>query len=102
MTVMKLRRKGAAGQAAACSVCEASSTGKGKPALTDQLVVGQPGAATYVGGVCEACGRVLDRVVTKFGPNLTVLVEQVQTEASDREITVARVTRDPTQARPPD
>jgi hypothetical protein len=101
MTLMKLRRKAATAQDTSCSVCEAPTAHRGTQ-LTDQLVVGQPGATTYVGEVCQACGQTLDRMVGKFGSDLTVLVEQAQTTAGDREITVARVTRDPTQARPPD
>ena len=39
--------------------------------------------------MCDACGAVLDKVVDKFGGELTVMVEDAQREASEREITVS-------------
>ena len=40
--------------------------------------------------VCEACGGVIHKVAEKYGPQVTMLVQEAQTEASDREITTPR------------
>jgi hypothetical protein len=56
--------------------------------VTDHIQVGTPGTPDADAGVCDACGGVLDNVVGKFGGELTVMVEQSQTRASEREITV--------------
>jgi hypothetical protein len=97
MTVMKLRREAPGAQVAPCCVCDAPSARSDKR-VSDQLVVGEPGTPTQIGGVCETCGEVLNQVVKKFGSCLTLLVEQVQTEASDRDVAVGRVARHPEHA----
>jgi hypothetical protein len=56
--------------------------------VTDHIQVGTPGTPQHDEGVCESCGAVLDRVVDKYGANLTMMVEDAQTEASEREITI--------------
>jgi hypothetical protein len=75
MTLMKLRRKAPGTQVTPCCVCNAPSASPEKR-VSDQLIVGQPGVVTQGGGVCDTCGRVLAQVVSKFGPDLTVLVER--------------------------
>jgi hypothetical protein len=50
--------------------------------------VGTPGTPSHNGAVCEACGTAIDKVVSKFGGDLTVTVEEAQREATDREITL--------------
>ena len=57
--------------------------------VTDHIQVGTPGTPEQDAGVCDACGAVLDKVVDKFGGELTVMVEDAQREASEREITVS-------------
>ncbi|MBV9583019.1 MAG: hypothetical protein JO057_30915 [Chloroflexi bacterium] len=55
--------------------------------MTDHVQVGQPGTPTHDEGVCEQCGAVLDRVVGRYGSHLTMLVDEAQHQATDREIT---------------
>jgi len=42
----------------------------------------------YDEGVCDKCGAVMDNVVDKYGGDLTMMVEDAQHEASEREITI--------------
>jgi hypothetical protein len=84
MTVVRLHRHAPeAHNATSCAVCGTADTRK----VTDHIQVGTPGSPEHDAGVCDACGKVLDNVVGKFGGDLTVMVEDAQHEASDREIT---------------
>jgi hypothetical protein len=85
MTVVRLHRHAPeAHNATTCAVCGTADV----RAVTDHIQVGTPGTPEQDAGVCDACGAVLDNVVDKFGGQLTVMVEDAQREASDREITV--------------
>jgi hypothetical protein len=52
------------------------------------MQVGTPGVPQHDEGVCESCGTVLDNVVEKYGGDLTMVVQEAQHQASEREITV--------------
>jgi hypothetical protein len=85
MTVVRLHRHAPeAKNATTCAVCGTSEAAQ----VTDHVQVGTPGTPDHDGGVCDACGSVLGNVVGKFGPDLTVMVEDAQQKASEREITV--------------
>lgn len=85
MTVVRLHRHAPEAQNATnCAICGAADA----RALTDHIQVGTPGTPAADAGVCDACGGVLDNVVGKFGGELTVMIEQSQTRASEREIIV--------------
>jgi hypothetical protein len=47
-----------------------------------------PGAPAHDEGVCDKCGAVLGHVVDRYGGDLTMLVDDAQREASEREITI--------------
>ncbi|MBV8718901.1 MAG: hypothetical protein JO020_15285 [Chloroflexi bacterium] len=86
MTVVRLQRNAPeAHHATTCAVC-GSTDSRG---VTDHLQAGTPGVPHEDAGVCENCGSVIDRVARKYGPDVTMIVEQAQTEASEREITTA-------------
>src|SRR3981081_1627897 len=85
MTVVRLHRHAPEAQnATSCAVC---GTGDVR-AVTDHIQVGTPGTPDRDAGVGDACGRVLDNVVGKFGGDLTVMVEESQRQASGRDITI--------------
>jgi hypothetical protein len=85
MTVVRLQRHAPeARQATGCEVCGTTDTRR----VTDHIQVGTPGVPAHDGGVCDACGAVLDNVVDKYGSDLTMMVEEAQREASEREITI--------------
>jgi hypothetical protein len=85
MTVVRLHRHAPEAQNAnTCGVCGTTRLGQ----VTDHIQVGTPGTPAHDEGVCEACGGVLTHVVEKYGGELTVMIEDSQREASDREITV--------------
>jgi hypothetical protein len=52
--------------------------------LHDHLLVGSPGVPDLQGAVCETCGHVLEQFVARWGPNLSVVVEQAQREVRAR------------------
>jgi hypothetical protein len=84
MTVVRLQRHAPeAHNATRCAVCGTVDNSR----LTDHIQVGTPGAPAHDEGICEACGAVLDRVANKYGSRLTMLVEEAQHEASERERT---------------
>ena len=86
MTVVRLHRHAPeAHHATSCAVCGTADARN----VTDHIQVGTPGTPEHDAGVCDACGKVLDNVVDKFGGDLTVMVEDAQHEASDREITTS-------------
>jgi hypothetical protein len=85
MTIVRLQRHAPeAGNATSCAVCGTTEARR----VTDHLQVGQPGTPQQDAGVCEACGSVIGRVADKFGPDVTMLVNEAQTGASEREITI--------------
>lgn len=85
MTVVRLHRHAPeAHNATSCAVCGTTDVRQ----MTDHVQVGTPGTPQQDAGVCDACGAVLDNVVDKFGGELTVMVEDAQRTASDREITL--------------
>ena len=85
MTVVRLHRNAPEAQnATSCAVCGTSDVRQ----VTDHIQVGTPGTPSHDGGVCSACGRVLDNVVGKFGGDLMVSVDEAQHEASERDITI--------------
>ena len=63
-----------------CCLCGACSPG----VLHDHLLVGSPGVPDLQGAMCETCGRVLEQFVARWGPNLSVVVEQAQREVRTR------------------
>ncbi|HEV7666746.1 MAG TPA: hypothetical protein VGQ62_24645 [Chloroflexota bacterium] len=67
-----------------CGVCGTTDAAQ----VTDHIQVGQPGTPAYDEGVCHACGRVINNVVDKYGGDLTMMVQDAQTQTSEREITV--------------
>jgi hypothetical protein len=67
--------------AVACSICGTHDADR----VRDHLLVGTPGTPSHDGGVCESCGRVLEQVVARMGPELSVRVEHAQHEASERD-----------------
>jgi hypothetical protein len=85
MTVVRLHRHAPEAQnATTCAVCGTADVRE----VTDHIQVGTPGTPEQDAGVCDSCGGVLDNVVGKFGGELTVMVEDSQRNASEREITV--------------
>jgi hypothetical protein len=52
------------------------------------MQVGPPGTPAHDEGICESCGAVLDTVVDKYGGNLTMMIQDAQRDASEKEITV--------------
>ncbi|HLZ29646.1 MAG TPA: hypothetical protein VKV73_20195 [Chloroflexota bacterium] len=85
MTVVRLHRHAPEAQnATTCAVCGTAD----EQQVTDHIQVGTPGTPHQDAGVCDACGGVLNNVVDKFGGQLTVMVEEAQQTASDREITL--------------
>jgi hypothetical protein len=73
-----------------CAVCGTADAHQ----VTDHMQVGTPGTPTHDEGVCDKCGAVLDHVVDRYGGDLTMLVEDAQREASEREITIPGVQPD--------
>jgi hypothetical protein len=85
MTVVRLHRHAPEAQnASTCGVCGTADVRE----VTDHIQVGTPGTPAHDEGVCESCGGVLTNVVEKYGGQLTVMIEDSQREASEREITV--------------
>jgi hypothetical protein len=85
VTVVKLQRHAPEASAATrCAVCDTTDAAR----VTDHVMVGTPGVPEHDEGMCEACGAVLDKVAHKYGRDLSLLVEESQHEASEREITV--------------
>ena len=85
MTVVRLHRHAPeAHNATRCGVCGTTDAKR----VTDHIQVGPPGTPVHDEGVCEACGAVMDHVVDKYGGDLTLMVEEAQHEASEREITI--------------
>ena len=85
MTVVRLQRHAPEAQnATTCGVC--GTTEKGS--VTDHIQVGTPGTPQHDAGVCESCGAVIGQVVDKYGGDLTMMVEDSQRDASEREITI--------------
>ena len=85
MTVVRLQRHAPEAQnATTCAVCGTTD----KKRVTDHIQVGQPGTPAHDEGVCDTCGRVIDNVVDKYGSELTMMVEDAQQAASEREITI--------------
>jgi hypothetical protein len=97
MTVVRLQRHAPEAQdAITCAVCGTNDAAR----VTDHLQVGTPGVPHVNAGVCEACGAVIHQVADKYGPQVTMLVEEAQQSAGDREITTPRKPR-PNKPRPP-
>jgi hypothetical protein len=85
MTVVRLHRHAPeADNATQCGVCGTTDAKQ----VTDHIQVGTPGTPAHDEGVCDACGRVIDNVVDKYGGELSMMVEDAQHEASEREITI--------------
>jgi hypothetical protein len=85
MTVVRLHRHAPEAQnATVCGVCGTTDSKQ----VTDHIQVGTPGTPSHDEGVCEKCGVVLDKVVDKYGGDLTMMVENAQQQASEREITI--------------
>jgi hypothetical protein len=85
MTVVRIQRHAPeAHNATTCAVCGTADAQR----VTDHMQVGTPGAPQQDAGVCEQCGAVMTRVADKYGPQVTMLVGEAQTRASEREITV--------------
>jgi hypothetical protein len=85
MTVVRLHRNAPEAQnAEKCAVCGTTDA----PRVTDHIQVGTPGTPAHDEGVCDKCGAVLNRVVDRYGGDLTMLVDDAQREASEREITI--------------
>jgi hypothetical protein len=85
MTVVRLQRHAPeANNATRCGVCGTIDADR----VTDHIQVGTPGTPAHDEGVCESCGAVLDQVVNKYGSQLTMMVEEAQQEASERDITI--------------
>jgi hypothetical protein len=85
MTIVRLQRHAPeARNATSCAVCGTTDSRR----VTDHLQVGTPGTPQQDAGVCESCGGVIDRVATRYGPDVTMLVDEAQTQASEREITI--------------
>jgi hypothetical protein len=90
MTVVRLQRHAPeARNATRCGVCGTVDAER----VTDHIQVGTPGTPAHDEGVCEACGAVLNRVADKYGSHLTMMVQEAQHEASERERTVPRPPR---------
>jgi hypothetical protein len=87
MTVIRLQRHAPeADSVQVCAVCGTTDRSQ----VTDHVQVGPPGTPTHDEGICDRCGAVLDRVVGRYGPQLTMLVSEAQQHPSGREITTAR------------
>jgi hypothetical protein len=85
MTVVRLQRHAPeAHNATKCAVCGTTDAKQ----VTDHIQVGPPGTPIHDEGVCENCGAVMDHVVDKYGGDLTMMVEDAQHEASEKEITI--------------
>jgi hypothetical protein len=85
MTVVRLQRHAPEAQnATICAVCGTTD----KKRVTDHIQVGTPGSPQHDAGVCESCGAVIDQVVDKYGGDLTMMVQDAQQDASEREITI--------------
>jgi hypothetical protein len=85
MTVVRLQRHAPEAQnATKCAVCGTTEAKQ----VTDHIQVGPPGSPIHDEGVCNACGKVIDNVVGKYGGDLTMLVEEAQHEASETDITI--------------
>ena len=85
MTVVRLLRHAPEAQnATTCAVCGTTD----KQRVTDHIQVGTPGTPQHDEGVCESCGAVIDQVVDRYGGDLTMLVQDSQRDASEREITI--------------
>jgi hypothetical protein len=85
MTIVRLQRHAPEAQNAKnCAVCGTTDARR----VTDHIQVGPPGTPQQDAGVCEACGVVINRVADKYGPDVTMLVGEAQTQASEREITI--------------
>ena len=92
MTVVRLQRHAPEAHSAhVCAVCGTTDSRR----VTDHVQVGQPGTPTHDEGVCEHCGGVLDRVTQRYGSQLTMLVDEAQQEASDREVATRRPPTEP-------
>lgn len=90
MTLMKLRRHAPEAQPATeCCVCGTNDMAQ----VQNHVLVGTPGVPLTDGGVCEQCGRVLGRVVEKFGSELTVQVEEAQKDANERDVALKKPRR---------
>jgi len=91
MTVVRVQRHAPeAHHATSCAVCGTTDSAR----VTDHVQVGQPGTPVHDEGLCDSCGAVLGGVVEKYGGQLTMLVEDAQREASDREITLPRTAQE--------
>ena len=85
MTVVRIQRHAPeAQQATTCAICGTADA----QLVTDHMQVGTPGTPQQDVGVCEQCGAVITRVADQYGPQVTMLVDEAQTRASEREITV--------------
>lgn len=85
MTVVRLRRHAPeADNATKCAVCGTTDAKQ----VTDHISVGTPGTPVHDEGVCDKCGAVMGNVVDRYGGDLTMMVEDAQREASEREITI--------------
>ena len=85
MTVVRLQRHAPEAQnATKCGVCGTTDAEQ----VTDHIQVGPPGTPAIDEGVCDACGAVIGKVVDKYGGELTMLVQEAQQKASEREITI--------------
>lgn len=85
MTVVRLHRHAPEAQnATKCAVCGTTDAKQ----VTDHIQVGPPGTPAHDEGVCDACGAVLDHVVGRYGGDLTMMIEDAQRQASEREITI--------------
>ena len=85
MTVVRLQRHAPeAHNATSCAVCGTVDASR----LTDHIQVGTPGTPAHDEGVCESCGAVLGTVTDKYGSQLTMMVQEAQHEASERERTL--------------
>lgn len=85
MTVVRLQRHAPeAENATSCAVCGTTDAKR----VTDHVQVGPPGTPAHDEGICDACGNVIGSVVSRYGDQLTMMVEDAQTSASEREITL--------------
>jgi ribosomal protein S27E len=85
MTVVRLQRHAPEAQnATTCAVCGTTDAAR----VTDHIQVGTPGTPARDEGICESCGAVLGTVVDRYGGQLTMMVQEAQHEASEREITI--------------
>ena len=91
MPFVQLRRQAPEVQSstAACAICGSPHPNQ----VQDHMLVGTPGVPSQDGVVCEHCGQVLERVVDKLGPQLSVQVEHAQREATERDTPAAARTR---------